>query len=117
MTTPEPIGHGAALPAAADTRVELRGVYTPCAVSRRPGADTPLVHVAIELADGTRVLLEPPWHPAARRSPAEHAAHDGRPVRVVGTLRATVPERVPGAQTPLLPCLVDVDSIRADDDA
>ena len=98
----------------ADRRVEVRGVYTPLALGRRADRVEPPAHVAVRLIDGTLVLLEPPWHYAARRAATERSNHDGRPVRVVGTLRSTVPEEFVGAQTPLLPCLVEVESVAAD---
>ncbi len=97
--------------AAAGGRVEVRGTYAPCHVTARPHPTGPAIHAAVELVDGTRVLLEPPYLPSAHRSDAERATHAGRPVRAVGTLLATVPEESPGAATPLLPCLVDVEVI------
>jgi hypothetical protein len=100
---------------AAGQQVEVRGLYTPIALGRRPTAEPPPTHVAVQLADGTRVLLEPPWREPACRAAEERSVFDGRLVRAVGTILVTVPEEFEGAQTPLLPCLVDVVSVTAGD--
>jgi hypothetical protein len=101
--------------AAAGGRAEVIGIYTPTFLGTRasPRPGTVLVHVAVTLDDGTRVLLEPPWHAAARRTAEERAAYDGQRVRAIGTLFAMTPEAIEGAATPRLPCLVAVELITA----
>lgn len=115
MSAARTVVHESDIGPAAGQQVEVRGIYTPIALGRRPSAEPAPTHVAVQLADGTRVLLEPPWRPTACRDAAERSAHDGRPVRAVGTILVSVPEEFEGAQTPLLPCLVDVVSVTAGD--
>lgn len=72
------------------------GTYTQVDVRRRHPRDTrpPQLagHVALTLADGRKVYLEPIWSEAALRPEDERARFDGQTVAVTGTLHATMPE-------------------------
>jgi len=72
-------------------------------------------HVALTMADGNQVLLEPIWADAAIRSEEERAAWDGKEVRVTGRLYARGPEPPEPIATMVVPTLSPVESIEPAD--
>jgi hypothetical protein len=119
LPPPAPISEGPAeswddVAAHAGGPAVVRGIYTLVDVQKRPVAEPKLLgHVALKLADGTSVFLEPMWSNAAIRPEAERQAFAGKMVDASGTLHAETPEPpVPMAMI-VAPCLSPVEDIRA----
>ena len=88
------------------------GMYREVDARMRPSGAPRLVgHVAIELADGTRVSLLPVWDEDALRPEAEVARFRDRAVVVVGTVEKRAPEDPDGGASPLGPCFSDVKAL------
>ena len=104
------------IPALDGQKVTVHGTYTQVDVRQRAPRDTrpPQLdgHVALVLADGRRIYLEPSWSAVALRPAEERARLDGKAVEVVGLLHATMPEpEIPVARL-TAPCILAVESMR-----
>lgn len=93
--------------------VRVVGRYTEIDVRKAP-TKTPAYdgHVAIELEDGTRVLLLPVWDQEAIRPPEEIAHCKDQQVVVEGTIAKTAPSSRDGRANLLMPCLLFVLSVQ-----
>ncbi|MBE9008711.1 hypothetical protein IQ250_00585 [Pseudanabaenaceae cyanobacterium LEGE 13415] len=93
-------------------QVRLVGQYVQIDVRKRPDS-TPVYggNVALVLEDGTKVLLYPIWHVAAKRSKAEIRQFENQRVVAVGTLFPQAPSSPEHLANLLLPCLTEVQSI------
>ncbi len=86
------------------TMVEVFGTYHQVAGGQAP--DAPLDgHAAIQLADGTQIYLQPPWHPEAIRPDEELARYEGKAVVAKGLLFAECPAPPDGRAYARVPCL------------
>lgn len=86
--------------------VEVFGTYRVVANAKLDGADPGTAELAaIELDDGTRVHLQPPWHADAVRSEAERAKFVDRPVVVKGLLFEECPPPGDGRAYAKVACL------------
>jgi hypothetical protein len=102
------------LQAAAGAVAELVGRYGQLDVRmRQKGDPVYLGHVALTLADGTLVTLEPIWSDAARRPAEEIERWDGQEVVVRGLLHAEAPEPPEPQATIVSPCVSPVEAIEA----
>ena len=69
-------------------------------------------HVAIELDDGTQVLLYPVWDPQAQREDVEITRFEGKRIEVTGKLYTRAPENRDGNANLRIPCIKDLTDIR-----
>lgn len=106
------IRSGKNIPKHAGERVAVQGIYASIDLRRLYKPPPQYAgHVAIRLDDGETVLLEPSWHPDARRSNAEREAHEGRLVVAIGILHDEAPDAPDGTASVRMPCLSEIDSI------
>lgn len=95
-------------------QVRLVGVYTE--LDARMKQDPPPVyagHVAIELADGSKVTLNPVWHKDALRPEDEIKLLRGKRVEIVGMIFKRAPADPRGGASPIGPAIFDIKSLRA----
>jgi hypothetical protein len=69
-------------------------------------------HAAVELSDGTRVLLEPGWSQAAIRSAEERALYDGKRVEVTGVIHQRSPSPPEPAAHVVNPTVSPVETVQ-----
>jgi hypothetical protein len=94
-------------------RVLVRGIYQQ--VDSRMRRKSPPLYsgrVAIQLEDGTNVLLEPSWSPKGIRNQEERARYDGKHVEAVGVVYAAAPKPVKPVAYITGPCLSPVEEVR-----
>lgn len=68
-------------------------------------------HVAVELDDGTGILLYPMWHPLARRPADEITRYQDKRVVVIGRFVPRAPEPPELRASLIGPCMLTIDSI------
>ncbi len=88
----------------AGTMVEVFGTYQLVADGKDPGAAA-TDHAAVVLHDGTRIHLQPPWHPDAARPADERAKLGGKEVVAKGLLFAECPPPPDGRAYAKVSCL------------
>lgn len=93
-------------------QVRLIGRYTQVDVSYIKRLPPSYVgHVAVELDDGTGILLYPAWHPSAIRPANEITQFQDKRVVVIGKLVPTAPEPPDNSASLIGPCMLTIDSI------
>lgn len=114
MNTPRSVASLADIQPNHGAEVTVTGIYRQVDIRRKQKPPAQYRgHVAIELADGHRIMLEPSWSDAALRPAEERQRFDGKPVVVVGTLHATPPPPPEPVAALDMPCLSPVQRVDA----